>query len=126
MAVIDENPHELFGYVSSYPGSLIGMAVKVEQELVINENESDTSPLFNWFVLQETNALLHDVLDFLQDKDSKNWRELRKVLAQRIIQVPPVSGDEKVKKYLEYIMGECGFLSEKKLHKKIRRLFHEN
>ena len=124
MGIIDENPHELFGYVSSYPGSLIEMAGKVKEELNNPENETDTSPVFNWFVIQETNALLHEVLEFLKDRDSENWKELRKVIAQRILPIPLISEDTKVKKYLEYIRKDCSFPSKKNLQK-IRSLLNE-
>lgn len=123
--MVDKNPHELFGYISSYPGSLIEMAGKVKEELNNPENETDTSPVFNWFVIQETNALLYKALEFLKDRDSDNWKELRKVLVQRFLPIPPVSEDTKVEIYLEHIIDKCSFLPEKKLQNRIRRLLNE-
>ncbi len=123
--IIDENPNELFGYVNSYPGSLIEMAGKVKNELNNPENETETSPVFNWFVIQETNAIIRNIRDFLDKRNSQDWMELREVLAGSIIPVPQISNKAKVMKYLEHITVECGFLPEKKVQKKNRRLLDD-
>ncbi|HDY86956.1 MAG TPA: hypothetical protein ENH82_02435 [bacterium] len=116
--VKNQQPNELFGYVSFYPGSLIEMAGKVKNELNNPKNETKTSPVFNWFVIQGTNTIIHDIRNFLDKRNSKNWMELTEVLAGSIIPVPQISNETKIMKYLDHITVECGLLPEKNFQKK--------
>lgn len=118
----ENNPRVLIGYLTSWPGSLFEIADKIASEVDLN---APFQSVFNWFLIQETNSLLVETAVFLDSADPERWKDIIYSLTEKVMPVPGVQDDKKVKKYLEHIIRDSGFLSDKEVKKKIRGLMHE-
>ncbi len=103
-----QNPEILLGYIQSYPGSLMEISRKLKDDFIHNEKRTNVSQVFRWFLYQEMNSLIDEVVKFLR-KDKRTDQDFIDFLLGMKLTLPGISDDERVQKYLHYIKKNCNY-----------------